>query len=219
MKRKFQIAVPASVLIVAALVVGYFTVTDLHAGSSYGSSAAPVDAAVAVEELGGKNINAPVSAAQTLAPKETVSEDDYNFESYYEPVDPMAEPAEEKESPYMLSDYERMLIECAVMFEAGKEKPEAQMMIAQCILDGSLRNGCSVSQTIASCQINSVAHDKVSDEVKDSVSRIFDDGERITEDPADVWYNPGLFESSWHEAQEYVITVGNFRFFWVTESV
>ena len=218
MKRKFHIAVPVSVLIVAALVIGYFTVTDLHIGSSSGSASASAPEAVMVEELGGKNINAPVAAAQTLAPKEAVSESDYNFESYYEPVDSTAEPEEEKESPYKLSDYERMVVECAVMFEAGRDKPEAQMMIAQCILDGSLRNGCSVSQTISSCQINSVAYDKVSDEVKESVSRVFDDAERITEDMADIWYNPGLFESSWHEAQEYVITVGNFRFFWANEN-
>ena len=91
--------------------------------------------------------------------------------------------------------------------------------MAQCILDGTLRNGYNIFQTIDKYQIASTSYSNVTDEVKESVSRVFDDGERITEQKADLWYNPALVQSSWHEQQQYVITIGLHRFFWMNDSM
>ena len=93
------------------------------------------------------------------------------------------------------------------------------MMVAQSILDGSLRNGFNVYQTISSYQIHSTSYSNVTDEVRESVSRVFDDGERITEEKTDLWYAPALVESSWHEEQQYIITVGSHRFFWMNSDM
>ena len=53
-------------------------------------------------------------------------------------------------SPYKLTDAERNTVERAVMAEAGGESLEGQMMVAQAILDGALRNGLDVTSSIKS---------------------------------------------------------------------
>jgi spore germination cell wall hydrolase CwlJ-like protein len=63
----------------------------------------------------------------------------------------------------------------------------------------------------------STSYANVTDEVRESVSKVFDDGERVTEEKADLWYNPAITASDWHEAQQYVITVGSHRFFWMLD--
>ena len=123
------------------------------------------------------------------------------------------------DSGYELTDYERMLVECAVMCESGGESVKGQMMVAQSILDGSLRNNYTVTQTIAKYKVATTAYFYVTDEVKESVARVFDNGERITEEKTDLWYNPAMVVSAWHEAQNYVITVGSHRFFWMTDDM
>lgn len=122
-------------------------------------------------------------------------------------------------SGYVLTDSERLAVECAVMAEAGGEGERGQMMIAQCILDGSLRNDISPIMMIYEYQVVSAAPCNVTDEVRESVSKVFDDGLRVTEEKADLWYNPAIVESSWHEGQEYVATIGYHRFFWCSDNL
>ena len=93
------------------------------------------------------------------------------------------------------------------------------MMVAQCILDGAIRNDISVVEAIRRYKVASTSHSRVTEEVEESVSRVFDDGERVTEEKADLWYNPALVVSSWHEEQQYVITVGSHRFFWMNADI
>lgn len=93
------------------------------------------------------------------------------------------------------------------------------MMVAQSILDGTLRNDYDVFDTIYKYQIHSTSYSNVTDEVRESVSRVFDDGQRVTEEKTDLWYNPALVESAWHEQQQYVTTVGSHRFFWMNKDM
>lgn len=118
----------------------------------------------------------------------------------------------EPETYYALTDEERDLVERVVMAEAGGQSYEGQMMVAQCILDGSQRLGVSVSETIAAYRYTK-NRPTPSESVKQAVSAVFDQGKRVTEEAADLFYNPSITTSSWHESQTYVCTIGNHRFF------
>lgn len=113
---------------------------------------------------------------------------------------------------YALSDAERDLVERVVMAEAGGQSYEGQMMVAQCILDGSIRLGMGVEDTIIAYRYTK-NRPTPSDSVKRAVSEVFDLGKRVTTESADLFYNPAITTSSWHESQTYVCTIGSHRFF------
>ena len=212
MSKKLRIAVPLCGLRAVA-VVALFCVSGWAAGEE---NMQPKT--VVVETMNAQGMEAPGKTLETLAPVQTVTQGEENPEE-----DDSSSNDEtikgDGESPYELSDEERIAVERAVMCEAGGEGSRGQMMVAQCILDGSLRNGYNIIQTIEKYQIASTSYSNVTDEVRESVSRVFDDGERITEQKADLWYNPALVQSSWHEEQQYVITIGQHRFFWMNNSM
>lgn len=115
-------------------------------------------------------------------------------------------------SGYSLSKAERDLVERAVMAEAGGECFEGQMMIAQCILDGSLNQGIDVATFIKNSQIVTSTKEPY-ESCKRAVSAVFDEGQRVTEEMADIWYAPALVYSEWHESQIYITTIGAHKFF------
>ena len=207
MSKKLRIAAPLCGLL-AVVVIALFCITGFAAGDEETSAQA-----VTVETMSAQGIEAPTKNLETLAPVQNVTQGEQN-------------PEEEEEngslaptgvSPYELTDEERIAVECAVMCEAGGEEVRGQMMVAQCILDGAQRNRISVIDSIAKYQVASTSYSRVTEQVKESVSRVFDDGERVTEEKADLWYNPALVQSSWHEQQHYVITIGLHRFFWMND--
>lgn len=116
------------------------------------------------------------------------------------------------DSPYILTDSERTLVERAVMTEAGGECFEGMMMIAQCIMDAAVTYDKDIAAVIDDYQICTYKTG-VSQDVKDAVIAVFDYGERVTDEMADVWYAPAVTYSSWHEAQTYVATIGGHKFF------
>lgn len=229
MSYRMKIAVPMCIFLVFCLMIGVFAIGSLAADQPAENEPTAVTMDVAAMDVGG--IAAPNTAQETLAPQRNVTEADENPESAYQPLSADAAPDEEYsgdldtfrspggDSGYTLTDDERIAVECAVMCEAGGESVKGQMMVAQSILDGSLRNDFTVMQTINRYQIASTAHYLVSEQVKESVSRVFDDGERVTEEKTDLWYNPALVVSAWHEQQQYVITVGSHRFFWMNDDM
>lgn len=115
-------------------------------------------------------------------------------------------------SGYSLTKAERDLVERAVMAEAGGECFEGQMMIAQCILDGSLNQGIDVATFIKNSQIVTSTKEPY-ESCKRAVSAVFDEGQRVTEEMADIWYAPALVYSEWHESQIYITTIGAHKFF------
>lgn len=120
-------------------------------------------------------------------------------------------------SPYSLTNAERALVEGAVMAEARGESYEGQMMIAQCILDGALRNNLDIASSIDKYQI-AVSSMSPSASVKKAVSAVFDTGERVTQESADIWYAYNICSSSWHEEQIYVTTIGDHKFFYMNKA-
>lgn len=202
MSRKLHIAFPACCILVAVLLIGYFCIVS---GAVDGASdaSAPADF---VQEVEGQETPAPETEDTVVQ-----ADDEAPVVSVY--VD------EDADSGYVLTEDERIAVECAVMCEAGGEGTKGQMMVAQSILDGTLRNDYDVFQTIYAYQVHSTSYDNVTDEVRESVSRVFDQGERVTQEKTDLWYNPALVESEWHEDQQYVITVGSHRFFWMNKDM
>ncbi|MDD6024020.1 MAG: hypothetical protein PUC06_07280 [Oscillospiraceae bacterium] len=225
MSYRKKIAVPMCIFLVSCLMIGVFAIGSLAADQPAENEPTAVTMDVAAMDVGG--IAAPNTAQETLPPQRNVTEADENPESAYQPLSADSASSEEPDtfrspggdSGYSLTDDERIAVECAVMCEAGGEGEKGQMMVAQSILDGSLRNDFTVMQTINRYQIASTAYYLVSEQVKESVSRVFDDGERVTEEKTDLWYNPALVVSAWHEQQQYVITVGSHRFFWMNDDM
>ena len=207
MSKKLRIAAPLCGLLAVA-VIALFCITGFAAGDEETSTQA-----VTVETMSAQGIEAPTKNLETLAPVQNVTQGEQNPEEEEE----NSSLAPTGVSPYELTDEERIAVECAVMCEAGGEEVRGQMMVAQCILDGAQRNGISVIESIVKYQVASTSYSRVTEQVKESVSRVFDDGERVTEEKADLWYNPALVQSSWHEQQHYVITIGMHRFFWMND--
>ena len=138
------------------------------------------------------------------------------------PADPVdrdkVPPQKHRDSGYKLTDDERIMIERIVMCEAGGEGERGQMMVAQCILEGMLRYHYTIDEYIINYKVELTGYSNVTDEVRNSVSRVFDNGERVIEEKADLWYNPAITPSQWHEEQQYVITIGSHRFFWMQDN-
>lgn len=160
-----------------------------------------VAAAATAQEASAETRIEPTSALEEVSAKET----------YTVPSQPHCD------SGYKLTEQERIEVECVVMCEAGGEGEKGQMMVAQCILDGLLRYDYTVEEYIRNYKVMSTSYDTVTDEVRNSVSRVFDNGERVIEAQADLWYNPAIVASEWHEEQEYVTTIGSHRFFWMSD--
>ena len=54
-------------------------------------------------------------------------------------------------------------------------------------------------------------------EVMDAVHDIFDMGQFVTEKPILFFYAPSLCDSPWHESQNYAMTIGGHKFFYLDE--
>lgn len=118
----------------------------------------------------------------------------------------------EVEPTYSLSDYERWVVECIVMGESGAESYTGQMLVAQCILNGCLKEGIAPSQLRVKYQYSGW-NENVSESVKEAVEAVFVNGEVVTEEFILYFYAPKYGTSSWHESQKWVITEGGHKFF------
>ena len=113
---------------------------------------------------------------------------------------------------YPLTDSERDTVERVVMGEAGGESFEGQMLVAQCILNGSEKRGIQPSEAVEAYQYTK-ARPEPTQSVRDAVAAVFDKGETVTDEPVLYFYNPALVRSDFHESQIFVIEVGGHRFF------
>ena len=124
-----------------------------------------------------------------------------------------SEPSEPEQAVrYELSDAERAVVEQVVMAEAGGEPYDGQVAVAQCILAACEKDGIAPSEAV---EEYGYTHNRCepSESVVEAVSSVFDRGDTAVDEPIIYFYAPGRVESSWHESQAYVITIGNHRFF------
>ncbi len=113
---------------------------------------------------------------------------------------------------FRLSESERRVAECIVQGEAGGEDLTGKMLVAQCLLNGCLESNMQPSEVRIQYRYSGWK-DKVSEETKQAVRMVFDEGHQIVDEPILYFYAPKYVKGKWHETQTHVITHGCHKFF------
>ena len=130
---------------------------------------------------------------------------------------------ERYKSPINLTEDDRWFIECVVAGECAYEPYEGKLAVAQCYFDAMIKDGLTAREVkevyqYAGWNPNLDKQDrKMYIEVMDAVHDIFDMGQFVTEKPILFFYAPKLCDSPWHESQNYAMTIGGHKFFYLTE--
>ena len=114
---------------------------------------------------------------------------------------------------YTLTDSERDIVERVVMSEAAGEGYDGQRLVAQCILNTAEAMDLRPDEVVLAPNQYASPAAEASQEVKDAVSAVFDDGDMATDEPIRWFYNDKLVYSEWHEGKRFVMYFGNHKFF------
>ena len=126
---------------------------------------------------------------------------------------------------FNLTKAERKTIQYIVAGEAKGEPMEGKMAVAQCILHGMVKSGWSAERVRIEYKYSGwddeleKSNPKAWAEVVEAVSRVFDDGELISDKPILYFYAPKRVSSSWHESLNHAVTIGGHKFFYLDEDV
>ena len=126
---------------------------------------------------------------------------------------------------FNLTEVDRKTIQYIVAGEAKGEPIEGEMAVAQCILNGMVKSGWSAERVRIEYQYSGWddelenTNSEAWAEVVEAVSRVFDDGELISDKPILYFYAPDITSSSWHESLNHAVTIGGHRFFYLDEDV
>lgn len=113
---------------------------------------------------------------------------------------------------YNLTDAERWEIASVVTAEAAGEPFAGKMAVAQCILQSCEDDGIRPSEALIKYEYTT-NRPSPSEEVLEAVEAVFDFGIVVTYEPIKYFYAPACTTSSWHESQDYVLTINNHKFF------
>ena len=111
-----------------------------------------------------------------------------------------------------LTQEERYVVECIVQGEAGGESYKGKMLVTQCIKNACEKDNLKPSQVMKKYKYSGW-NENLTEETKNAVSAVFDNGEAVTEEYILYFYAPKYCDSTWHETQKYVLTEGGHRFF------
>ena len=126
-------------------------------------------------------------------------------------------------SPIYLTEDDRWFIECVVAGECAYEPYEGKLAVVQCYFDAMIKDGLTAREVKEVYQYAGWNPDldkqdrKMYIEVMEAVHDIFDVGQFVTEKPILFFYSPSLCDSPWHESQNYAMTIGGHKFFYLTE--
>ena len=126
---------------------------------------------------------------------------------------------------FNLTETDRKTIQYIVAGEAKGEPIEGKMAVAQCILHGMVKSGWSAERVRIEYQYSGWddelenTNSEAWAEVVEAVSRVFDDGELISDKPILYFYAPNVVSSSWHESLNHAVTIGGHKFFYLDEDV
>lgn len=126
------------------------------------------------------------------------------------------EPVEKKEPFFYISDDERYTIACIIAGESGNYSMDLKMAVAQTIYTAMQFGDCRVDGVIARYDgywDGASVPDDIWQECLEAVERVFDNGELVTEESIEFFYNPTYCDSAWHETLTYVTTIDGCRFF------
>lgn len=126
---------------------------------------------------------------------------------------------------FNLTEAERKTIQYIVAGEAKGEPMEGKMAVAQCILHGMVKSGWSAERVRIEYQYSGWddelenTNSEAWAEVVEAVSRVFDDGELISDKPILYFYAPDITSSDWHESLNHAVTIEGHKFFYLDEDV
>ena len=126
---------------------------------------------------------------------------------------------------FNLAEAERKTIQYIVAGEAKGEPMEGKMAVAQCILNGMVKSNWTAEKVRIEYQYSGwddeleKSNSEAWVEVVEAVSRVFDDGELISDKPILYFYAPDITSSSWHESLNHAITIEGHKFFYLDEDV
>ena len=126
---------------------------------------------------------------------------------------------------FNLTETDRKTIQYIVAGEAKGESMEGKMAVAQCILHGMVKSGWSAERVRIEYQYSGWddelenVNPEAWAEVVEAVSRVFDDGELISDKPILYFYAPDITSSSWHESLNHAVTIEGHKFFYLDEDV
>lgn len=116
------------------------------------------------------------------------------------------------EKRYDITDAERWEIASTVTAEAVGEPFAGKLAVAQCILQACEDDGIRPAEALTKYGY-SKKRPEPTDEALEAVQAVFDHGDTVTSEPIKYFYAPALTRSSWHESQDYVLTINNHKFF------
>lgn len=165
-----------------------------------------------------------VQSVQYIIKTEPIEE---SVEPQYIHVEPQIVEQESKiehyKSPINLTEDDRWFIECVVAGECAYEPYEGKLAVAQCYFDAMVKGGLTAREVKDVYQYAGWNPDldkqdrKMYIEVMDAVHDIFDMGQFVTEKPILFFYAPRWCDSTWHESQNYAMTIGGHKFFYLDE--
>lgn len=126
---------------------------------------------------------------------------------------------------YPITEDDRYVIECIVAGEAKGEPIEGKMAVAQCILNGMAKSGWSAERVRIEYQYSGWddelenTNSEAWAEVVEAVSRVFDDGELISDKPILYFYAPKYSDGKWHKTLEFAFEISGHRFFYLDEDI
>ena len=128
---------------------------------------------------------------------------------------------------YTLTDYERFVAESIVAGEVGDRNFEGKLATASCLINAALKDNISVSEVRSQYRYNgwkdinkfeseclqAYGNTKLSDEVRQAVAQVFDEGKILNENIL-YFYNPNIVHSSFHENHtQYYFTIDEIKYF------
>lgn len=116
------------------------------------------------------------------------------------------------EKRYDITDAERWEIAATVTAEAEGEPFAGKVAVAQCILQACEDDGIRPTEALTKYGY-SKKRPRPSAEALEAVQAVFDHGDKVTSEPIKYFYAPAYTVSSWHESQDYVLTINNHKFF------
>ena len=126
---------------------------------------------------------------------------------------------------FNLTEVDRKTIQYIVAGEAKGEPIEGKMAVAQCILNGMVKSGWSAERVRIEYQYSGWddelenTNSEACAEVVEAVSRVFDDGELISDKPILYFYAPKHSDGKWHKTLEFAFEISGHRFFYLDEDV
>ena len=124
-----------------------------------------------------------------------------------------------------LTEADRKTIQYIVAGEAKGEPMEGKMAVAQCILHGMVKSDWSAERVRIEYQYSGWddelenTNPEAWAEVVEAVSRVFDDGELISDKPILYFYAPKYSDGKWHKTLEFAFEISGHRFFYLDEDV